>query len=106
SERSIVNHLVVVRSVFSQAIKDGFTDKRFYPFGADKIRIKFPESNKIGLTVEEVKRLEAVELPAGSFQWHACNLWLFSFYTAGMRASDVLRLKWSDIQSGRLHYVM
>jgi integrase/recombinase XerD len=106
SERSIVNHLVVIRSVFSQAIKDGFTDKRFYPFGADKIRIKFPESNKIGLTVEEVKRLERAKLSAGSFQRHACNLWLISFYAAGMRISDVLRLKWSDIHNGRLHYVM
>jgi len=106
SERSIMNHLVVIRSIFSQAIKEGLTDKRFYPFGADKIRIKFPESNKIGLSVEEVRALEKVKLPAGSFQRHACNLWLISFYAAGMRASDVLRLRWSDIQDDRLHYIM
>lgn len=106
SERSIVNHLVAIRSVFSYAIRDGITDKRFYPFGADKIRIKFPESNKIGLTIEEVKQLEGLELPAGSFERHACNLWLISFYAAGMRASDVLRLRWSDIHEGRLSYVM
>lgn len=105
-ERSIINHLVAIRSVFSQAIKEGVTDKRYYPFGADKIRIKFPESNKIGLSIEEVQRIENADLPKGSFQHHARNLWLLSFYAAGMRASDVLRLKWSDIQQDRLHYVM
>jgi integrase/recombinase XerD len=105
-ERSIMNHLVVIRSVFGQAMKEGVTDRRYYPFGADKIRIKFPEVSKIGLSIEEVQRIEAAVLPEGSFQAHARNLWLFSFYAAGMRASDVLRLKWSDIKNGRLYYVM
>lgn len=106
SERSIVNHLVVIRSIFSHGIKEGYTDRRFYPFGKDKVLIKFPESVKIGLIPEEVKRMENAKLPAGSFALHARNLWLLSFYTAGMRASDVLRLKWSDIHDGRLRYVM
>jgi integrase len=37
---------------------------------------------------------------------HARNLWLLSFYFAGMRISDLLRLKWSDIDDGRLSYTM
>ncbi|XVJ66879.1 MAG: site-specific integrase [Lacibacter sp.] len=106
SERTIINHLVVIRSVFSQALKAEIIDKKYYPFGAGKISIKFPDSIKIGLSSEEVKRIEEAELPAQSFEHHARNLWLFSYYTAGMRASDVLRLRWSDIQNGRLHYAM
>jgi len=31
---------------------------------------------------------------------------LFSYYFAGMRVSDVLRLRWSDFQNDRLHYSM
>lgn len=106
SERTIVNHFVVIRSIFSQAIKESIVDRKYYPFGPDKIRIKFPDSIKIGLSPEEVKRIEEVKLPEGSFQHHARNLWLFSFYFAGMRVSDVLRLKWSDIQNDRLYYAM
>lgn len=106
SERTIINHLIAIRSVFSKALKAELIDKKIYPFGADKIRIKFPDSIKIGLTPEEVKRIEEADLPHESFQHHARNLWLFSYYTAGMRASDVLRLRWSDIQNGRLHYAM
>ena len=106
SERSIVNALMAIRSVLSQAIKSEILDTKYYPFGAGKISIKFPESLKIGLTLEEVKKVEEVDLSPGSFEDHARNLWLFAFYFAGMRISDVLRLKWSDIQNGRLHYTM
>lgn len=106
SDRTIINHLVVIRSVFSQAIKDNLVDPKFYPFGNNKIRIKFPDSLKVSLTIEEVKKLEDLELDKGSYNNHARNVWLLSFYFAGMRVSDLLRLKWSDFYNGRLHYSM
>lgn len=104
-ERTIINYLVVIRSVYSQAMKAELVDRKYYPFGKDKTKIKYPDGLKIGLMPEEVKVLELVELPE-PFYHHARNLWLFSFYLAGMRVSDVLRLKWSDIHDGRLSYVM
>lgn len=104
SERTAVNHLVVIRTVYNRAVADGVTDKKNYPFGKGKMVIKFPDSSKIGLSTDEVKALEEVELPSG--ENHARNLWLVSFYFAGMRVSDVLRLKWSDFQNDRLYYAM
>lgn len=76
-----------------------------YPFGADKIRIKFPESEKIGLTKEEIQAIEALE-DLTEQQAHTRNVWLFSFYFAGMRVGHVLMIKWNDIYDGRLHYCM
>lgn len=104
SERSAVNHIVVMRSVFSFAIKEGAVDAKFYPFGKGKMKIKFPESGKIGLNAEEIESLETVALEGAAH--HARNLWLFSYYFAGMRVSDVFRLRWSDFQNDRLHYEM
>jgi len=104
SERTIINHLVVIRSIYSQAAEAGMASKKNYPFGKGKIQIKFPDSKKIGLSSEEVKALEEIELT--KHENHARNLWLFSFYFAGMRASDVLRVKWSDFQNGRFYYSM
>lgn len=106
SDRTITNHIVMVRSVFSQAIKAEIVDRKYYPFGKGKLAIKFPESIKIGLSPKEVEQIEKVELDTDSFENHARNLWLFSFYLAGMRVSDVLRLRWDDIQNDRLHYAM
>jgi integrase len=105
TERTAVNHLVVIRTIFNQAIAAGVADKKHYPFGKGKIVIKFPDSIKIGLTPEEVKKLEDLDLPNGPYN-NARNIWLFSFYFAGMRISDVLRLKWSDFQDNRLYYAM
>lgn len=106
TERTVVNHLIVIRTIFNQAIQENIVDQKFYPFGKDKVRIKFPDSHKIGLTPDEVKRIEELEFENDSSLNHARNLWLFSFYFAGMRVSDVLRLKWSDFQNDRLHYTM
>lgn len=106
SDRTVINHLATIRSVFGFAIKSGATEKHHSPFGSDKIVIKFPETNKIGLTAQEVNKLETLDLQTGSTMDYARDLWLFSFYFAGIRVSDVLRLKWSDFQNGRLYYTM
>lgn len=105
SERTIANYLVMIRSVFSQAIKDGITEEKYYPFGKGKTSIEIPDSTKVGISIEEVAKLEQVDLPVQSHD-HARNLWLISYYFAGMRISDVFRLRWSDFRDMRLHYTM
>lgn len=105
SERTIVNTLIVIRTIFNLAIREGIVDRKYYPFGKGGIVIRFPQSVKIGLSFEEVTAIEQVELE-GEKHNHARNVWLFSFYFAGIRVSDVLRLRWSDFQDGRLYYKM
>jgi integrase/recombinase XerD len=104
TERTAINHWVTVRSLFSFAIKEQACDPKYYPFGKGKLTIKFPDTKKIGLNADEVTRIENAELPQEYN--HARNIWLISYYFAGMRVSDVLRLKWSDFQDGRLYYTM
>lgn len=106
SDRTVINHYVVIRTIFNQAIQAGLVEQTYYPFGKAGIQIKFPDSIKIGLSREEVALLEEADLSSLPAQDHARNLWLISFYFAGMRISDVLRLKWSDFQDGRLFYTM
>lgn len=104
SERTAINNWVTVRSIFSQAIKESTCDPKYYPFGKGKLKIKFPDSKKIGLNKDEVTQIETAVLDKDAN--HARNLWLISYYFAGMRVSDVLRLVWSDFQDGRLYYTM
>jgi len=106
SDRTVINHFVVIRTIFNQAVHAGLVSMENYPFGKRGIQIKFPDSVKIGLTPEEVALLEHADLSEHPSQDHARNIWLISFYFAGMRISDVLRLTWSDIQDGRLYYTM
>ncbi|HVX00838.1 MAG TPA: phage integrase SAM-like domain-containing protein, partial [Candidatus Babeliaceae bacterium] len=82
-KRTIINHLVVIRSVYAHADKNNVIDsKNISPFGKDGIKIKFPASKKEGLNEEEVKRLEEVELSDPRYD-HARNIWLFNYYFAG-----------------------
>ena len=105
SQRSIINNLIVIRTLYNRAIRMGIVDRKLYPFGSDKIRIKFPETEKIGLTTKEIQNIENLT-GLSKEQTHARNLWLFSFYFAGMRVGDVLKIKWKDIYDNRLHYRM
>jgi len=59
------------------------------------------------LNEAEIKLIEELDLPEGSLIWHCRNYFLFSFYLAGIRAGDLIQLRWKDITSeGRLEYRM
>ncbi|SHF43735.1 Site-specific recombinase XerD [Salegentibacter echinorum] len=105
TETSAMNIMVLIRLLFNRAIKDKVVSKEIYPFGTGKFKIKFPETTKTGLSGKEIKSLESC--PNLSYmERHSLNVWLFSFYFAGMRISDVLFTRWSQIYDGRLHYKM
>ncbi|WP_010177578.1 site-specific integrase [Aquimarina agarilytica] len=106
SERSIMNIFILIRLLYNRAIKMGIADRQRYPFGESKIRISLPESIKIGLDEDEIRRMESLELENGSPILHTRNVFLFSFYLAGIRISDVLKMKWNDIKDDRLYYRM
>lgn len=105
SDRTIANHLITIRSVFAHARKNKVIDKTVTAFGEDGMEIKIPESTKVGISEADIERLEKVELSDPAHD-DARKKWLFSFYFAGMRASDLFRLSWGDIRNGRLYYIM
>jgi integrase len=105
SPRTVVNYFILIRTIFNLGITQYDVDRKLYPFGKGKIQIKIPESEKIGLTKEEILLLEeATDLTPA--QEHAVKVWLFSFYFAGVRVADVLKTRWSDFKDGRLYYRM
>jgi hypothetical protein len=106
SERTAINYLIVIRTIYNAAIKEGLAKREYYPFGAGGIKIKIPESLKIALDKDEIEKIENYSPKKDTNVFHAKNIWLTSFYFAGMRASDLLRLRWRDIQKDRLHYTM
>ncbi len=104
--RTVTNQLIFIRTLFNLAIKEGIIDQKYYPFAGEKEKIRIGSGNKIGLTIEEVEKIEALKFEEGASIWHTHNVWLFAFYFAGIRISDVVKLKWSDFKDNRLYYVM
>jgi len=104
--RTISNQLIFIRTLFNLAIREGIVDSKFYPFSGERERIRLGSGNKIGLTTKEVEKIESLQFEPQSSIWHTHNVWLISFYFAGIRISDVVKLKWSDFKDNRLYYVM
>jgi len=105
SPRTVVNYLILIRTIFNLAISESITDRGLYPFGKGKMTIRIPEAQKIGFTADEIQILENAQ-GITEAQQKAIHIWLVSFYFAGIRIGDVLQLKWSDFNDGRLLYRM
>tara|TARA_Y100000815_G_scaffold104102_1_gene92996 strand:- start:1838 stop:3046 length:1209 start_codon:yes stop_codon:yes gene_type:complete len=105
SPRTVVNYLILIRTIYNLAISESLVDRGRYPFGKGKIQIRIPESQKIGLNRKEIIKLES-STDLTEAQQKAVDVWLISFYFAGIRVGDVLKLKWSDFYDGRLRYRM
>ena len=59
------------------------------------------------LDIEEIKKIESLELTEGSLIWNCRNYFLFSFYCAGIRVGDLIQLRWENITpDSRICYEM
>ena len=54
----------------------------------------------------EITLIEKLEFKDDSLIWHVRNAFLFSFYNAGIRISDILQIRWKNIIKNRLVYQM
>ena len=64
-------------------------------------------TEKESLTFDEISKLSDLEIPAHhKGMSKARDMFLFSFFTAGMRFSDVCRLKWENIIGNEIVYTM
>ena len=102
---TITKEMKVFRALVNKAIEDGKIEAGNNPF----IGKKYAEtpSEKERLNLQEISMIEALPLEEGSLIWNCRNAFLFSFYCAGIRAGDLLQLRWCNITSdGRLNYQM
>ena len=95
----------ILRTLVHRAIEVGIMEAYKDPFLVFKY--KGVKTIKEKLSEEEMSRIIALELEEGSLIWHCKNYFLFSYYCAGIRAADLIQLRWRNItESGRLHYQM
>ena len=99
--------LVKFRALVNKAIKDELMPVDKYPFKNHPIP-KEIETGKEALDASEIEAIRALEYLEGSWMWHTKNAFLLSFYCAGIRAGDLLQLRWRNIkdEGARLEYVM
>ena len=95
----------ILRTLVHRAIEVGIMEASKDPFLVFKY--KGIKAIKEKLDDSEMERIINLELENGSLIWHCKNYFLFSYYCAGIRAADLIQLRWGNVTaSGRLHYQM
>ena len=73
----------------------------------ENYHLKQSKTGKDKLTREEISTIENLVLEKGSVAWHTRNAFMLSFYCAGIRAGDLIQMRWGNIgQDGRICYQM
>ena len=95
----------ILRTLVHRAIEVGIMEASRDPFLVFKY--KGVKTVKEKLDDSEMERIINLELEEGPLIWHCKNYFLFSYYCAGIRAADLIQLRWGNVTgSGRLHYQM
>jgi integrase len=93
-----------IKFIYGEAIKDKIITIDDSPF--EQYKVSLVKTKKARLTYKEITEIENSYFKENSNQWHTRNYWLFSFYCAGIRFSDLCRLTKKNIVDGRLIYTM
>jgi len=93
-----------LRAIFNKAINYEIISPDIYPFKNYKISKLKAKTQKRALTIEEFKKIRDVDLSNHPHLINAHKFFLFSFYARGINFVDMMKLRWSDINNGRIYY--
>ena len=100
---TVASNFKSLYAVINKAVKMGLIKEN--PIKGFEIRTENTE--KESLSIDEITKLSDLELPTRfKGMLKARDMFLFSFYAAGMRFSDVCKLKWENIIDNEIVYTM
>jgi integrase/recombinase XerD len=101
-------HLKTIRNILYKAMNESepLMTQEKNPF--QRFKMKTIVTKKETLSLQEIEKIKKLKLKAPKHQKQidARNYYLFSFNNAGIRITDLILLKNSNIVDGRLHYEM
>lgn len=104
SINTTAKHLEIVAGAIKSAVKDEHIDYLQNPFL--KFKIRHEKTSIERLTYSEIQLIANAEIDIKKKMYHSRNIFMLQFYCAGVRISDMLMMRFSNIQENRLVYVM
>ncbi len=102
AENTVSYYLRNLRTLYNQAVVDGYHPHGEYPFV--KAQTRPAKTVKRALSREDLQTMANLKLEDAPELKFARDLYLFSFYAQGMAFVDIVLLKKSDIYNGVLTY--
>ncbi len=106
ASNSIATKMSVLKATYNKAIKDGMPTIKTNPFEGYKVGSLWAATRKRALGKETVKKLIDLNLPHHNSPYMALakDIFLFSYYTAGINFRDIAMLRYCDVEAGRVQY--
>lgn len=100
-QNSIANYLRTLRTFYHRAVEQHLATERGI---FSHVQTRGVQTRKRAISILDIRRIEQLHLPAGSFLAIARDLFLFSFYMRGMAFVDMAFLKKTDLRCGIVTY--
>lgn len=104
-------YMRTLRAVLNEGMNRGYLDAQDYPFGSVKQPGRYSlahlkgKKNPRPISVEDMERFKEFVPPSDRADLKLAHLiFLFSYYGQGMNYSDMILLRWTDIQGNRIRY--
>lgn len=98
NKNTVLNNMKRFRTLTRKAVKLGYMSADKDPFL--NYEFHWLPTTKDKLDMAEIDSIINLDLEVGSSLWHTRNCFLFSFYCAGIRAGDLLQLRWRNVEGG------
>ncbi|MFQ9314813.1 tyrosine-type recombinase/integrase [Dysgonomonas mossii] len=90
------------QSLYNKGIAELKIEIGNHPFKG--LELKRVETNVEKLTAEEITSIFNLDLEKDSKLWHSRNYFLLAFYLGGIRISNLLKLRGTNIDGGRINF--
>lgn len=107
SSNTIATKFTNLKSAYNKALEDGIFIPRENPFTKYKVGKLWTKTRKRAISKDDIVRIKNLELPKDSvfgYKELSRDIFLFSYYTAGINFKDIATLRYCDISNGRVCY--
>ncbi|WP_419511219.1 phage integrase SAM-like domain-containing protein [Alistipes sp.] len=104
---SIATKFAIFKAAYNKALAEGLFLQKINPFAKYKVGSLWTRTRKRAITKEDIQKLVALEIAPNyrtDYAEFARDIFLFSYYTAGINFTDMATLRYCDIVDGRIYY--
>ena len=106
-DNSIATRFAIFKAIYNKAVKEGKVTVKQNPFTLFQVGSLWAKTRKRAINKDDIQRLIDLGIAEGhttEYRRLARDLFLFSYFTAGMNFGDIARLRYKDIVKGRVNY--
>ena len=107
STNTIATRFSVLKALYNKMQREKKIAVKESPFDTYKVANSWKTTRKRAICKEDVARIAALKIEKGHITEYKClarDIFLFSYYSAGMNFGDIARLRYGDIADGRIYY--